>query len=160
MSPPRHDVEPSRWQGVPEFPRRGSPSRWDSSRKSNTAACSPTEDPHARNPDGTFFTRTFRRFSDAANENAISRLYLGVHYRFQGDQDGIDLGDDVADAVISRPLMDQRGTIGCPAPYVVDSSFGPMNNPTAPGAPPNARSDQSNLIIVTNYAVRCGTKCS
>lgn len=89
-----------------------------------------TEDPHARNLDGTFVRRTFSSFSQAANENAISRVYLGVHYRFDGDLDGRNLGANVANAVISRPLMDQQGTIVCPVPYLVDPTFGTLNNCT------------------------------
>ena len=43
-------------------------------------------------------SRTFNKFSDAALENAISRLYLGVHFRFDatdGNRAGTDLGKQV-----------------------------------------------------------------
>jgi len=43
--------------------------------------------------------RTYQKFSDAAWENAISRLYLGVHYRFDatdGNRVGTELGKYVA----------------------------------------------------------------
>ncbi|OKI18670.1 hypothetical protein A6A25_39670 [Saccharothrix sp. CB00851] len=63
-----------------------------------------TEDPHATTvPGGGFKTRAFTTFSGAARENALSRLFLGVHYRFDGDRDGLALGDNVAAAVSSSP---------------------------------------------------------
>jgi hypothetical protein len=76
-----------------------------------------TEDPHAATePDGTAKSRTFSSFSAAARENALSRLYLGVHYRFDGDLDGLTLGDKVAAAVVSDievpELVIPTGTLG------------------------------------------------
>ncbi|MFE9749280.1 FG-GAP-like repeat-containing protein [Saccharothrix saharensis] len=76
-----------------------------------------TEDPHAATePDGTVKTRTFSSFSAAARENALSRLYLGVHYRFDGDLDGLTLGDKVAGVVVSNAevpeLVIPTGTLG------------------------------------------------
>ncbi|KOX19202.1 hypothetical protein ADK67_34200 [Saccharothrix sp. NRRL B-16348] len=66
-----------------------------------------TEDPHATSVSGVsgggFKTRTFTTFSQAARENALSRLYLGVHFRFDGDRDGLALGDHVAAAVTASP---------------------------------------------------------
>ncbi|CCH30342.1 vanadium-dependent haloperoxidase [Actinosynnema sp. NPDC047251] len=52
-----------------------------------------TDDPHAKDQE-----RVFHNFRDAALENALSRLYLGVHYRFDAG-DGLDLGRAVADRV-------------------------------------------------------------
>jgi len=40
-------------------------------------------------------TRTFSSFSEAEWENAMSRLYMGVHWRFDST-DGIDLGNQIA----------------------------------------------------------------
>ncbi|GAA3158808.1 hypothetical protein GCM10010466_56970 [Planomonospora alba] len=48
-------------------------------------------------------TRTFSSFSAAAQENALSRVYLGVHYRFDGTY-GLDTGDKVADHVYTNYL--------------------------------------------------------
>ena len=76
-----------------------------------------TEDPHAATgPDGTVKRRTFSSFTAAARENALSRLYLGVHYRFDGDLDGLTLGDRVAAAVVSDVVVPEAwiptGTLG------------------------------------------------
>ena len=62
-------------------------------------------------------SRTFRKFSDAAWENALSRLYLGVHYRFDatdGNRAGTDLGKYVVQNYlrsISRADMDGNGVV-------------------------------------------------
>jgi hypothetical protein len=51
-------------------------------------------------------SRTYQKFSDAAWENAISRLYLGVHYRFDatdGNRAGTELGKYVVRSFL-RPL--------------------------------------------------------
>ena len=62
-------------------------------------------------------SRTYHKFSAAAWENAISRLYLGVHYRFDatdGNRAGTDLGKYVARNYlrpISRADMDANGTV-------------------------------------------------
>lgn len=67
-----------------------------------------TDDPNYVGP-----PRTYRRFSDAARENALSRLYLGVHFRFDvvdGAIAGAALGRFVA-AEMLRPL--RRGDFNC-----------------------------------------------
>ena len=64
--------------------------------------------------------RTFYRFSDAAWENAISRLYIGVHYRFDatdGNRAGTDLGRYVVQHFlrpISRADIDGNGAVTVP----------------------------------------------
>jgi hypothetical protein len=40
-------------------------------------------------------TRTFDRFSEAAGEAALSRLYGGIHYR-SANEDGLRTGIDIA----------------------------------------------------------------
>ena len=57
-----------------------------------------TEDPHA-----VGVTRTFTSFSAAANEDALSRLWLGVHYRWDADA-GLSTGDNVAGYVFGNRL--------------------------------------------------------
>ncbi|QLQ38929.1 vanadium-dependent haloperoxidase [Micromonospora robiginosa] len=57
-----------------------------------------TEDPKASG-----VQRTFTSFSAAANENALSRLWLGVHYRWDADA-GLATGDAVANRVFSNYL--------------------------------------------------------
>ncbi|MFJ8079377.1 vanadium-dependent haloperoxidase [Streptomyces sp. NPDC096205] len=47
--------------------------------------------------------RTFSRFSDAAEEDALSRLYLGVHYRWDA-VDGLALGRNVGSYVVTHEL--------------------------------------------------------
>lgn len=51
-------------------------------------------------------TRSFDRFSDAARECAISRLYLGIHFRYDSDA-GYELGQRVGDQVVGRLLNKQ-----------------------------------------------------
>lgn len=52
---------------------------------------------------GAAFTRSFTRFSDAAQENADSRIYGGIHYRFSNEA-GLALGEKVADYVLANKL--------------------------------------------------------
>jgi hypothetical protein len=48
-------------------------------------------------------TRGFAKFSDAEQENANSRIYGGIHYRFSNDT-GIALGHQLADYVVANYL--------------------------------------------------------
>ena len=57
-----------------------------------------SEDPHAIGLSAT--SRQFYSFDEASEENAISRIYLGVHYRFDAE-DGLATGRGVADQVAS-----------------------------------------------------------
>jgi len=57
-----------------------------------------TEDPHS-----SVTTRRFTSFSQAAQEDARSRVYLGVHYSWDAT-DGLKLGDDVAGYVFTNEL--------------------------------------------------------
>jgi hypothetical protein len=52
---------------------------------------------------GAAFTRSFTKFSDAAQENAESRIYGGIHYRFSNEA-GLELGEDVAELVLATQL--------------------------------------------------------
>ncbi|WP_437902076.1 phosphatase PAP2 family protein [Sorangium sp. So ce327] len=49
-------------------------------------------------------TRCYSSFEEASRENAVSRIYLGVHWRFDGEQ-GIRQGKRVGDAVFDRILQ-------------------------------------------------------
>jgi MYXO-CTERM domain-containing protein len=51
----------------------------------------------------TGVTRSFTSFSDAAAENAVSRLYGGIHYRFSNEL-GLALGDQVGEYVFANEL--------------------------------------------------------
>ncbi|HEY7119248.1 MAG TPA: vanadium-dependent haloperoxidase [Tepidisphaeraceae bacterium] len=48
--------------------------------------------------------RTYTNFSDAALEGALSRIYAGIHYRFDSD-DGLVLGRDVGGYVFANELQ-------------------------------------------------------
>lgn len=67
-----------------------------------------TQDPHSQtgvdgNGDPIFVEREFDSFLDAAEENARSRIYLGVHYRVDMD-DGLATGYAVAENVADNFL--------------------------------------------------------
>jgi hypothetical protein len=53
-------------------------------------------------------TRTFDSFSQAAEENGQSRIYLGIHWKFD-KVEGIRLGTSVADYVFNQYLRPRRG---------------------------------------------------
>lgn len=57
-----------------------------------------TEDPNALG-----VTRTFTTFSAAATENAVGRVWLGVHYRWDGT-DGVSAGGQAAGYVTANKL--------------------------------------------------------
>lgn len=50
-----------------------------------------------------FLPRTFDRFSQAADENAQSRIYLGIHWRFD-KVEGIHCGDGIGDYIFTHAL--------------------------------------------------------
>ncbi|WP_433299900.1 vanadium-dependent haloperoxidase [Actinoplanes sp. CA-030573] len=58
-----------------------------------------TQDPYA-----TGVTRTFTSFSAAATEDAMSRLWLGVHFRWDADS-GLSSGDQVAAYIVGNKLL-------------------------------------------------------
>jgi len=76
-------------------------------------------------------TRTFNRFSDAAAENGISRIYLGVHWSFdnvEGKKAGGAIGDYVFDHALRRVSHghgDGSGGAVCAAP--VQSTLAAQN---------------------------------
>jgi Ca2+-binding RTX toxin-like protein len=60
--------------------------------------------------------RTYDSFSQAAGENAQSRIYLGIHYEFDAVE-GIRCGNEIADYVFQHALVPPHG----PAPSVIPS---------------------------------------
>jgi PAP2 superfamily/Vanadium chloroperoxidase N-terminal domain len=60
--------------------------------------------------------RTYDSFSQAAGENAQSRIYLGIHYHFDAVE-GIRCGDSIADYIFEHALLPRHG----PAPVAIDS---------------------------------------
>ena len=51
--------------------------------------------------------RRFRSLSEAIEENAQSRIYLGIHWQFDA-QDGMAAGIDLADFVVDNALRRRR----------------------------------------------------
>jgi hypothetical protein len=49
-------------------------------------------------------TRTFKTLSDAIEENAISRVYLGIHWRFDATA-GVDCGKRIAEHIVANALQ-------------------------------------------------------
>ncbi|MFG2112083.1 vanadium-dependent haloperoxidase [Streptomyces sp. NPDC048718] len=70
-----------------------------------------TDDPYAQGA-----TRSFTSFSAAAREDAVSRVWLGVHYRFDGEY-GLATGAQVADWAT-------RSRLGPPTDVHASDSFG------------------------------------
>lgn len=62
-----------------------------------------TEDPHSETAPNVFDTRDFNSFAAAAEENANSRIWLGVHFRYDAE-DGLETGRNVADHVAETRL--------------------------------------------------------
>jgi hypothetical protein len=54
--------------------------------------------------DGSLAPRNYASFNQAAGENALSRIYLGIHYRFDATA-GIQAGDAIADYIFDHTLM-------------------------------------------------------
>jgi hypothetical protein len=68
--------------------------------------------------------RSYRSFSQAAQENALSRIYLGIHWRFDATE-GIRQGNAIADYVFTHTLRPrhsgrQFGEIRVPGTGVID----------------------------------------
>jgi hypothetical protein len=71
----------------------------------NVTFTATTEDPH---PLAQGVTRTFNSFTEAARENARSRIYLGVHFQWDGDHgflSGTALGERIFASKL-RPATD------------------------------------------------------
>ncbi len=51
------------------------------------------------------YTRSFESFSDAADQNAVSRLYGGIHYSFSNEA-GLALGAEIAGYVVDHYLLE------------------------------------------------------
>lgn len=66
-------------------------------------------------------TRTFDSFSEASEENGISRIYLGVHWSFDNDQ-GLALGSSIADFVTSHFLREVAGPSGARSFAAIDAA--------------------------------------
>jgi hypothetical protein len=95
-------------------------------------------------------TRSFHSFSQAAMENAESRIYLGIHWRFDAVQ-GIVLGTSVADYVFGHFLRPARGR-GCA--FGVSPDAAPLQGETLPAAdegPSFAPSNWISGIVIGSY---------
>ena len=65
---------------------------------------------------GPLSPRSFDSFSQAAGENALSRIYLGIHFHFDATE-GIRSGDHIADYIFQNVLLPLNG----PAPKALPS---------------------------------------
>jgi hypothetical protein len=57
---------------------------------------------------GTLSPRSYSSFSQAAGENALSRIYLGIHFHFDATQ-GIACGDRLADYIFQHSMLPGSG---------------------------------------------------
>jgi hypothetical protein len=57
---------------------------------------------------GMLSPRSFDSFSQAAGENALSRIYLGIHFHFDATA-GIRCGDQIADYIFQHSLLPLHG---------------------------------------------------
>ncbi len=69
--------------------------------------------------------RTFNHFSDAADENAQSRVYIGVHFDFDKQQ-GVDEGYRIADYVFNNELQPLHGRQTGIAGHILDTVLAPQ----------------------------------
>lgn len=84
----------------------------------NISFTATTEDPHA-----VGVTRSFSSFSAAAQENARSRIYLGVHYQFDADY-GVSSGTAMAESASQRFVRKASGS----NPARITCSFADIHN--------------------------------
>jgi hypothetical protein len=57
---------------------------------------------------GTLSPRSYDSFSQASGENAISRIYLGIHFHFDATE-AIESGDQIADYIFEHSLLPLTG---------------------------------------------------
>jgi hypothetical protein len=58
---------------------------------------------------GTLSPRSYASFSQASGENAMSRIYLGIHFHFDATA-GISCGDQIADYIFQHSLLPLHGS--------------------------------------------------
>ena len=56
-------------------------------------------------------TRRYRRFSEAADEAGVSRIYLGLHFRFS-KEDGLASGQRVGREIVTTRLRRAGRCVG------------------------------------------------
>ncbi len=76
-------------------------------------------------------TRSFNSFSEAAEENGQSRIYLGIHWSFDKTQ-GIICGDHIADYVFTHLLRPHSSHVHSTTPQSVPDAALILNGNTAP----------------------------
>ncbi len=90
-----------------------------------------------RDQDGTvrpLLTRTFSSFSQAAEENGQSRIYLGIHWSFD-KVEGIRQGNAIADYVFANFFRPQHGSGGGPGASAAAVAAGPGGGNLAADGP-------------------------
>jgi len=65
--------------------------------------------------DGSLSPRSYDSFSQASGENALSRIYLGIHFHFDATE-GIQSGDRIADYIFKHSLLPLHGPAPRPLP--------------------------------------------
>lgn len=67
-------------------------------------------------------TRSFESFSAAARECTLSRVYLGIHFRYDSTA-GVELGERIGRYIVDRYLT-ARGRQGAESPEVTAEMLG------------------------------------
>ena len=70
-------------------------------------ACSMTVGPELTCTDPTPVRRSYSSFSEAADENAVSRIYIGIHFR-RAVEEGVRHGRKVADYAVHKFMKPVR----------------------------------------------------
>ncbi len=69
-----------------------------------------TDRTHERRPEFASTPRTYESFAEMAQENAASRVLLGVHYRMDCEE-GLRLGKIIGQKVVSLPLLRKEAAV-------------------------------------------------
>jgi hypothetical protein len=101
--------------------------------------------------------RTYSSLTEAKVENADSRIYLGIHWRMDADE-GIAIGDEVADAVFATALRPERRTVHRPYRHNAfdpedvndDAKISPMDALAIINAINARQTDSSNYLDVND----------
>jgi membrane-associated phospholipid phosphatase len=96
-------------------------------------------------------TRSFDSFSDAAEENGQSRIYLGIHWTFD-KVEGIALGTSVADYVFHHFLRPTHNR-GATADGATERLYAEVSTPAGPTLSPVPLPSSGVLDVCRNFSV-------